>query len=226
MASAVLVGVNPVHGLYASFAGPIAGGLTSSTRMMVITTTTAAALAAGSAVSGLDADQRPKALFLLTVLAGLVMVAAGVLRLGRYTRFVSHSVMSGFLTGVAVNITASSGDLTGFAAEGPNSVAKAFDVLTHPGDVNVASPLTGLGALVLLLGLARTRVNTVSALLALVISTLMVVLTGIEVTRVSDEGAIPRSLPVPALPDLSLISVDLVVNAVAIAVIVGSRGQG
>ena len=54
----------------------------------------------------------------------------------------------------------------------------------------------------------------------------MVVLTGIEVTRVSDEGAIPRSLPVPALPDLSLISVDLVVNAVAIAVIVGSRGQG
>jgi hypothetical protein len=72
MASAVLVGVNPVHGLYASFAGPIAGGLTSSTRLMVITTTTAAALAAGSAVSGLDADQRPEALFLLTGLAGLV----------------------------------------------------------------------------------------------------------------------------------------------------------
>jgi SulP family sulfate permease len=227
MASAVLVGVNPVHGLYASFAGHVAGGLTSSTRMMVITTTTAAALAAGSAVSGLDADQRPKALFLLTVMAGLVMVAAGVLRLGRYTRFVSHSVMSGFLTGVAVNIICGQlGDLTGFAAEGPNSVAKAFDVLTHPGDVNVASLLTGLGALVLLLGLARTRVNTVSALLALVIPTLMVVLTGIEVTRVSDEGAIPRSLLVPALPDLSLISVDLVVNAVAIAVIVLVQGAG
>src|SRR6478672_3916360 len=73
MASAVLVGVNPVHGLYASFAGPIAGGLTSSTRLMVISPTTAAALAAGSAVSGLDADQRPAALFLLTFLAGVVM---------------------------------------------------------------------------------------------------------------------------------------------------------
>jgi hypothetical protein len=38
------------------------------------------------------------------VLAGIVLVAAGILRLGRYTRFVSYSVMIGFLTGVSVNI--------------------------------------------------------------------------------------------------------------------------
>ena len=119
MASAVLVGVNPVHGLYASFAGPLTGGLTSSTQLMVITTTTAAALAAGSAVSGFDAEQRPEALFLLTVLAGLVMIAAGLLKLGRYTRFVSYSVMTGFLTGVAVNIICGQlGDLTVFRPKG------------------------------------------------------------------------------------------------------------
>ena len=97
MASAVLVGVNPVYGLFASFAGPIAGGLTASTRLMVITTTTAAALAAGSAVEGFDAAARPEALFMLTVLAGAVMLAAGLLRLGRFTRFVSFSVMIGFV---------------------------------------------------------------------------------------------------------------------------------
>lgn len=227
MASAVLVGVNPVHGLYASFAGPVAGGLTSSTRMMVITTTTAAALAAGSAVSGLDKHQRPEALFLLTVITGFVMVAAGLLRLGRYTRFVSHSVMTGFLTGVAVNIICGQlGDLSGYAAEGANALAKAFDVLTHPGDLNVAALLTGVGALVILFGLARTRLNTVSALLALVIPTVVVILSSAEVTRVDDQGAIPRSLPVPSLPDLGLISVDLVVNAFAIAVIVLVQGAG
>ena len=228
MASAVLIGVNPVYGLYASFAGPTAGGLTSSTRLMVITTTTAAAIAAGSAVSGFDAEQRPEALFLLTFLAGLVMVGAGLLKLGRYTRFVSHSVMTGFLTGVAVNIICGQlGDLTGVSADGANSLAKALHVITHPGSIDPASLLAGLGALGILFGLARTRLNTVSALVALILPTLAVALAGATaVIRVSDNGEIPRSLPMPALPDLSLISVNLGLNACAIAVIVLVQGAG
>jgi SulP family sulfate permease len=135
--------------------------------------------------------------------------------------------MTGFLTGVAMNIICGQlGDLTGFDAEGPNAVAKAFDVLTHPRDINVASLLTGIGALVILFGLARTRVSTVSALLALIIPTLVVILTGADVTRVEDQGAIPRSLPLPALPNLDLISFDLLINAFAIAVIVLVQGAG
>jgi SulP family sulfate permease len=228
MASAVLIGVNPVYGLYASFAGPIAGGLTSSTGLMVITTTTAAAIAAGSAVSGFDAEQRPEALFLLTFLAGLVMVGAGLLKLGRYTRFVSHSVMTGFLTGVAVNIICGQlGDLTGVSAEGANSLAKALDVITHPSSIDVAAMVAGLGALGILFGLARTRLHTVSALVALILPTLAVALAGATaVIRVADSGDIPRSLPTPSLPDLSLISVDLVLNACAIAVIILVQGAG
>jgi SulP family sulfate permease len=59
MAAAVLAGVNPVQGLYAGFAGPIAGGLSSHTRLMVITTTSAAALAAGSALAGVPRTSGP-----------------------------------------------------------------------------------------------------------------------------------------------------------------------
>ena len=70
MAAAVLVGVNPVQGLYAGFAGPIVGGLSSSTRLMVITTTSAASLAAGSALKSVPAGQRPEALLLLVIMAG------------------------------------------------------------------------------------------------------------------------------------------------------------
>ena len=61
------------------------------------------------------------------------MIAAGLLRLGRFTRFVSHSVMIGFLSGVAVNIIAGQiPDLTGAPAEGSLAVQKAWDVLIHP----------------------------------------------------------------------------------------------
>src|SRR5690349_5794415 len=50
LASGVLAGVNPVYGLYACMAGPIAGGILSSTQLMVVATTSATALGAGEAL--------------------------------------------------------------------------------------------------------------------------------------------------------------------------------
>jgi hypothetical protein len=78
-----------------------------------------AKLAAGSAISGVAVKDRAAALFLLTIVAGVAMAAAGLLRLGRYTRFISLSVMLGFLTGVAANIVFGQlGDLTGSNTDG------------------------------------------------------------------------------------------------------------
>lgn len=155
MAAAVLVGVNPVQGLYAAFAGPITGGLSSSTRLMVITTTSAAALAAGSALQGVPAGQRPGALLLLPLMVGVALVTAGLARVGRYTRFVSYSVMIGFLTGISVNIVCGQlDDLTGAKAKGAFPLAKAVHVLAHPASIDLASLLTGLGALAILVLLA------------------------------------------------------------------------
>jgi sulfate permease, SulP family len=228
MAAAVLVGVNPVQGLYAGFAGPIVGGLSSNTRMMVITTTSAAALAAGSALQNVPADQRPQAVSLLVILAGIVLVAAGILRLGRYTRFVSYSVMIGFLTGVSVNIFCGQiAGLTGASTHGDFPLAKAVNVLIHPGNIQLASLLTGLSALAILLVLARTRLSVVSALIALVIPTAVVVLAGAEtVARVGDQGDIPRGIPLPHFPDIRLFSFSLVTGALAMAAIILVQGAG
>lgn len=228
MAAAVLVGVNPVQGLYASFAGPIAGGLTSNTRMMVITTTSAAALAAGSALQDVAPAQRPAAVSLLVVMVGIVLVAAGLARLGRYTRFVSYSVMIGFLSGVAVNIVCSQvPDLTGAAARGAFPLAKAVNVVVRPGGIDVASLLAGLGALAILVVLARTRFSVVSALIALVVPTIAVTLAGAgQVARVGDQGDLPRGVPLPHLPDFGLMSFGMITGALAIAAIVLVQGAG
>ena len=228
MAASVLAGVNPVHGLYASFAGPVAGGLTASTRLMVITTTSAAALAAGSALSGVAPADRPRALFVLTVLAGLAMAAAGLVRLGRATRFVAHSVMIGFLSGVAVNIVLGQlPALLGASAEGPFALAKALDVALHPGRVDAASAAVGAGAIATMAVLARTRASSIGAVLALLVPTAVLALFGnSSVARVEDVGAIPTGLPEPALPELGALNLAVVTGALAVAAIVLIQGAG
>jgi SulP family sulfate permease len=227
MAAAVLAGVNPVHGLYASFAGPIGGGFFSSTRLMVITTTSAAALAAGSTAAALPSEERGDAVVLIALLAGLAIVAAGLLRLGRYTRFVSHSVMMGFLTGVALNIVFGQlPDVTGSPAVGSTATAKAVHVLTHPSQIALGSTAVGVGAIAILIVSQRTRLASFGAVLALVIPTLVALLFAADVITVNDTGTIPKGVPLPDVPSFHLLSASLVGGALAVAAIVLVQGAG
>jgi SulP family sulfate permease len=227
MASAVLVGVNPVYGLYASMAGPIGGGLAVSTRLMVVTTTTAAALAAGSALRDFSTADRPEALFVLSVLAGVMMIVAGVLRWGRFTRFVSVSVLTGFLTGVGVNIILGQlADLLGSPQKGSPALVKAFNVLSHPSQMSLTAAAVGVSALALMVVLSRTRIASVASLVALGIPTLVTLGSG-SLIRVDDSGKIPSGIPTPHVPQLSLLSsLDLIAGAAAVAIIVLVQGTG
>ena len=228
MAASVLAGVNPVYGLYASFAGPFVGGLSSSTQRMVVTTTSAAALAAGSALSGVSAADRPGALFLLTIVAGVAMALAGVFKLGRYTRFVSQSVMTGFLTGVAVNIVFGQlDDLTGAPSEGSIAIERAINVLLHPGDWYIPTLVLGLAALAIVSWMKPTRFGSYAALVALIVPTLVLLWSGNpNVTTVADVGDIPTGVPLPQLPALGDLSVSLISGALAVAAIVLVQGSG
>ena len=228
MASGLLAGASPVNGLYASAVGPIAGGATSSTALMVVTTTTAGALATASALSGVPADARAGALTLITLLSGAAMLAASALRLGRYTRFVSHSVMTGFLTGVSANIVFGQiADFTGAPAKGSFSLAKALSVVLHPGRIDLASLLTGVAAIVIQVALRRTPLASYSALLAVVLPTVgTLLLHASSVATVKDSGAIPSGFPLPTLPDFHDLSFGLVSGALAVAAIVLVQGAG
>jgi SulP family sulfate permease len=167
LASATLAGVNPVYGLYASIAAPIAGSALVSAQLMQISTTSASALAAGQVIAGRPVGERDTVLFLLVLLIGLWLAVFGLLRAGRLVRFVSHAVMTGFLGGVAaLLILDQSAPFVGVNAQGSNEVAQFLDLLTRASDFSVPTILTGLLAFLLAVGLGRTVVGNLSSVVA------------------------------------------------------------
>ena len=171
--SAVLVGVNPVYGLYASIAGPIGGGLAVSTRLMVVTTTTAAALAAGSALGGFSSADRPEALFLLSALAGVMMIVAGVFRGGVRTLCLGVGADRIPDRGGRNIILGQLADLLGSRRTGSPAVVKAWNVITHPSEMSLTAAAVGVSALVLMIVLSRTRIASVASLVALAVPTVV-----------------------------------------------------
>ena len=228
LASAALAGVNPVYGLYTSIAAPVSGSLLVSAQLMQISTTSAAALAAGQAIAGYPAAERDGALFLLGILAGLFLVVFGALRLGRLIRFVSHAVMTGFLIGVAaVLVLDQLAPLVGLSPRGGNEIVQFVDLVANAARISGATTLTGVAAIVILVGMGRTRFAALSSLVALVVPSALVAAMGWRsVQRVADVSPIPRGIPLPALPDPGLLTPALLLSAFALAAIIAVQGAG
>jgi SulP family sulfate permease len=228
LASAALAGVNPVFGLYTSIAAPIGGSALASAQLMQVATTSASAIAAAQAIGAYQEPDRAPAMFLLVVLIGIALVLFGLLRLGRLVRFVSHAVMTGFLSGVAVVLVLDQlAPLVGARPAGANEVTQFVDLLRHTGQFDWPTVVVGLLALALAAGLARTRIATFSSIVALVVPSVLVALAGWRsVALVSDVSVIPRGIPMPSIPDLGLLSPALAGAALSVAAVIAVQGAG
>jgi len=227
MGNAVLAGVNPVHGLYTVLAATPIGALFTSSVFMNIDSTGALAATAGSMLLAYPVEERSAALIVLTLLTGVLMVAAGLFNLGFLTRFISNAVLRGFITGIGVNIILGQlGDFTGYASAFSNKVVKGIDTLLHVTQWHWPTFLVGMVTVVLILVLDRTRLNKFSLLIALVVASLLVPLLNLTgVPLVSSLGPLPDALPRPALPDLTLIP-GLLAPATALTIIALAQGAG
>jgi sulfate permease, SulP family len=173
MASSILAGVNPVQGLYAVMVSTPLGALFGSSAFMSITTTSALAITAGSALAGYHPTDREMAISTLALLAGAIMVIAGLLRAGRLLRFISNSVVIGFLTGVSINVILSQVvDFTGYSSAYANKVAKAIDTLLHLDQIKWQTTAIGLLTVATLLLFDHTRLRNFSMLFGMLVGSI------------------------------------------------------
>jgi SulP family sulfate permease len=180
IAFSIIAGVDPKVGLYASFSIAVIVAITGGRPGMISAATAATAVLMVTLVK----DYGLQYLLAATVLAGLLQIAAGLLRLGALMRFVSRSVITGFVNALAILI---------FMAQLPELIGVPW--LTY---VMVAAGL----AIIYLFPRLTTAVP--SPLICILVLTAVTLAFGLEVRTVSDMGELPSSLPIFLLPDIPL----------------------
>ena len=227
LANGVLAGVNPVFGLYSMIVGTTVAAFVTASVFMNVDSTSATALTAGEALAAVTSEEQLGYLVVLGLLIGLFMLTFGLLKLGFLVRFVSNAVMTGFLSGLGVlTVLGQVGDLTGFYSEAANKVFRTVDTFLHFGQVDPATLLIGLATIVTIALVERTPASRYAYVIALALVTVLVPMLGLEsVTLVGDTTEIPRTIPLPHLPDLTLVP-SLILPALAIALIALVQAAG
>jgi SulP family sulfate permease len=205
--------------------------------LMMSTLTSAIALTMAGILdeASFSSDQIPQAVVTMSLLAGAIMILLGVLKLGKVVNFVSNSVMTGFVAGVAILIMVGKfGDIFGYDPDGfDNKIVKAGDILIHPGQWDATTTAVGLGTIAAAFALkAIPALERYALVLVVVIGTAVVWIFGLDTTLISDQATIDTgldALPIPdsvdVLPDLTMIP-ELLVGSLAIAIVALAQGAG
>ncbi|HYO44380.1 MAG TPA: SulP family inorganic anion transporter [Candidatus Limnocylindrales bacterium] len=217
LATGLLAGVSPLSGLYAYMVGTFTGALVASSSFMAIQGTGAMAMIVADVPAVHNAANPASALFTLSVLTGVVMLAAGLLKLGSILRFVSNAVMVGFINAVGVNIILGQlANFTGYDAQGSNRIARAFDTLVNPALLDPATLAVGFATIALILLLERTKLGALGLVVAVIVTSGGAAALGWGVATLDSLGVVLGSLPRPELPVLALVPA-LMVPALSLA---------
>ena len=218
MALAIASGASPAVGLHTAIVAGFLTSLLGGSRVQIGGPTAAFI----PVVFGVIAKYGYDGLVMATLLAAIMLIIAGLMRLGTLVRYMPQPVITGFTAGIAVSIFSSQIkdllglDITTLPAE---FFARWQSYLTHLGTLNPAATGLALGTLALLIILRRYRPNWPGFLIAMTLAALATVLFKLPVeTIVSHFGPIPRELPLPHVPTFDLTRVhELLPSAFTIA---------
>lgn len=199
IAFSIIAGLDPKVGLYASFCIATVIAFTGGRPGMISAATGAMALLMVTLVK----EHGLQYLLAATVLTGVLQIIAGWLQLGTLMRFVSRSVITGFVNALAILI---------FMAQLPELTNVSWHVY--------AMTVAGLGIIYLFPYVTKAMP---SPLVAIVVLTAVSILLGLDIRTVGDMGQLPDNLPVFLLPDvpLSLETLQIIFPVSATLAVVG-----
>lgn len=207
MGMAELAGVPPVAGLYSCILPLVAYAIFGSSPQLVIALDASTAALLGTAVAPLAGGDPLRYAALaggLTLLVGIILLAAGVARLGVIADFLSEPVLLGYQAGLALVVTAGQlPKLLGVASSADSALGQYWDVLRSLGDVRPWAAALGLGTIIVIIGFRRWRAAIPGALIALVLGALLTYTLGLQDRGLAVLGEIPSGLPSLHVPDVS-----------------------
>lgn len=180
IAFSIMAGVDPMVGLYASFTIAVTISFFGGRPGMISAATGAMASLMGPIVAKYGVEY----LFAATVLTGVLQWILGICKFGRFITFVPHSVIIGFVNALAIVI---------FMAQLPNFRGESWPMY-----------LILAGSLLIIYGLPRLTKAVPSALVAIIVMTIIAALTGADVRTVGDMGEISQTPPFFHWPQVPL----------------------
>lgn len=220
MSYALLAGLPPYIGLYASVLPLIVYALFGTSRQLAVGPVAMVALLVSSgvgAIAGDDINQYVALAILLSLMVGAIQFGMGVFRLGFLTNFMSHPVISGFTSAAALIIGFSQlKHIVGLKLPRTENILETIWLtIQQAADINLTALTIGVGGIVLLLVLKRYAPSLPGAMIAVVVSTLAVYGLNLDVSVV---GNVPAGFPEFSAPDITMQNLtDLLPIAITIS---------
>ena len=208
MAYAQMAGLPPEVGLYTAFAALLGYAIFSTSRQLKVTASSTMAVMSAAVVGAMAAGDATRYAALSAALAltvGVILLLAGIVRLGFISDFLSKSVITGFVFGLALVIAIGQlPKLLGLPSGQGDFFEQCYQLITNLSQIKPYTLVVGVSALVVIFLVKRFFPRLPSGLVALVLGILAVSIFNLDEYGVSIVGAIPTGLPTPGLPQVSL----------------------
>lgn len=221
MAYALIAGLNPIYGLYTSIISQIISTITGKSSYIIVGPTNLMAMAIASNLNYISDDIYLEMVILLTFLVGIFQIIAGLLKVGKLVRYVSHPVIIGLTSGAAIIIGI--GQLKNFVGINVgrtyNIFTEFYNLILNLNTINIISFILGLLTIGLILFLEKSDYKIPSYLLGVLIVTVITMLFGFE-SKIATVGSLDVGNFKISIPNLNMnLILNISTKALAVAIV-------